>query len=60
MAEAADGKSGAAGLIGPTSLIIRFTIPRAGRPVNTLVNGLSQHRREPPGLAAVLHRLPHR
>ena len=37
MAEAANGKAGAAGLIGPTSLMTRFTIPSAGRPVNTFV-----------------------
>jgi hypothetical protein len=33
----ASGKLGAAGAIGPISEISRFTMPRAGRPVNTLV-----------------------
>src|SRR5207248_2625480 len=36
-AAAASGNAGAAALIGPSSLIRRFTIPRAGRPVKTLV-----------------------
>ena len=40
MAEAANGKAGAAPLIGPTSLMTRFTIARAGLPVNTFVRAV--------------------
>ena len=39
-ADAANGKEGADTLIGPTSLMIRFTIPRAGLPVNTFVRAV--------------------
>ncbi len=40
MAEVASGKAGAAPLIGPSSLMIRFTIARAGRPVKRLVSAV--------------------
>ncbi len=40
MAAVAKGKAGAAGLIGPSSFIIRFTIPRAGRPVKRFVSAV--------------------
>src|SRR5688572_6542301 len=40
MADAASGKAGARELMGPSSLMTRFTIPLAGRPVNRLVNAV--------------------
>src|SRR5262249_16618536 len=39
-AAAANGKSGVAGLIGPTSFMTRFRIPRASRPLKTLVKAV--------------------
>ena len=39
-APAANGNSGGTSDIGPTSRIMRFTIPRAGRPVNTFVSAV--------------------
>ena len=38
VASAANGKAGASAVIGPISRTMRFTMPRAGRPVNTLVS----------------------
>ena len=40
---AAVGKGGADRAIGPTSRIKRLTMPRAGRPVKTLVSAVSAH-----------------
>jgi hypothetical protein len=40
MADAARGNLGAAALIGPSSLTMRLTIPRAGRPVNRFVTAV--------------------
>jgi tRNA (Thr-GGU) A37 N-methylase len=40
MAKVANGKAGAATLIGPNSLTTRFTIPRVGLPVNTFVTAV--------------------
>src|SRR5215475_15404923 len=40
IAEAARGNAGAAALIGPSSFMIWFTIPRAGRPVKMLVRAV--------------------
>ena len=40
MAAVANGKSGAAALIGPSVCISRFTMPRAGLPVNRLVSAV--------------------
>lgn len=40
MAAVAKGKAGGALLIGPSSCIRRFTMPRAGRPLNTLVSAV--------------------
>ena len=37
----ASGKAGADGDIGPTSRMILLTMPRAGRPVKTLVSAVS-------------------
>ncbi len=37
---AASGNAGTSALIGPTSRTIRFTIPRAGLPVNTFVSAV--------------------
>ena len=39
-AAAASGKAGAGALIGPSSRMRRFTMPRAGRPVKTLVTAV--------------------
>jgi hypothetical protein len=39
-APVARGNAGAAALIGPTSLMSRFMIPRAGLPVNTFVRAV--------------------
>ena len=36
----ASGKAGASGEIGPSSRITRLTMPRAGRPVKTLVSAV--------------------
>src|SRR3970282_2486849 len=40
MAAVAKGKAGGAALIGPSSLMMRFTIPRAGRPVKRFVSAV--------------------
>jgi len=44
-AAVASGKAGAASLIGPSSFIKRFMIPRAGRPVNKFVRACARRRR---------------
>jgi hypothetical protein len=41
-ADAASGKSGAKGLIGPSSSMMRFTMPRAAPPVKTLVSAVAR------------------
>ena len=38
MADPANGNAGAARLIGPSSRMMRLTIPRAGRPVKIFVS----------------------
>src|SRR5262249_9957695 len=40
IAEVAKGNAGAAALIGPRSVMIGFTMPRAGRPVKMLVRAV--------------------
>ena len=40
MAAVASGNAGALGLSAPSSRITRFTMPRAGRPVNRLVSAV--------------------
>jgi hypothetical protein len=40
IAETASGKAGVALLMGPSSLMRRFTIDRAGRPVKRFVNAV--------------------
>ena len=40
MADVANGKAGGAALIGPSSRMMRFTMPRAGRPVNRFVSAV--------------------
>jgi len=42
MADVAKGKAGTAALMGPSSLMMRFTMPRAGRPVNRLVSAVTR------------------
>jgi hypothetical protein len=42
MADVASGNGGAAALIGPSSLMRRFTIPRAGPPVKRLVSAVTR------------------
>ena len=44
MAEVASGKAGAAALMGPSSLMMRLTMPRAGRPVIRLVSAVPSSR----------------
>jgi len=42
MRAAANGNAGAAALIGPSSRMTRFTMPRAGRPVKRLVTAVTR------------------